>query len=126
MGRGVPGVDERDVVGLHLDAGEEGGAGLLAVPGEFEDGPAAVGLVLDGGVLEVADVELANTAVGAGGGEDVAFFGEVDVVDLLVVGDELREDRPLLDVPDRARGVDRAGPDQVLELGVPVERSQRR
>lgn len=59
----VPGVDHGDVVGFHLDAGQEGGVGFLPVPGQFEDGTAPFAFVLDRGVLEIPDVELADTAV---------------------------------------------------------------
>lgn len=59
----VPGIDHRDVVGFHLDAGKESGVGFLAIPSEFEDWTAPFAFVLDGGVLEIPDVELADTAV---------------------------------------------------------------
>ena len=50
----------------------------------------------------------------------------MDIVDFLVVRDELGEDCGLFDVPDGAGGVDGTGADEVGQLGVPVEGSQRR
>ena len=102
----VPGVDHGDVVGFHLNAGEETGVGFFAVPGQFEDGPSPFGFVLHRGVLQVPDVELPDASVGTYRGEDVPLLREVDIVDLLVVGDELGEDSLLFDVPDCAGGVD--------------------
>ena len=75
-------------------------------------------------MLQVSDVELPHTAISTNRGEDISLLGEVDVVDLLVVGDELGEDGLLLDVPDGAGGIDGAGADEVGELGVPVEGGQ--
>jgi hypothetical protein len=121
LGGEVPGVDHGDVVGFHFDAGQESGVGVLAVPGQLQDGPALIGLVLHRRVLEVADVELAHAAVCAHRGEDVALFGKVDVVDLLVMSDELGKNAGFLDVPDGAGGVDGTGADEVAEFGVPVE-----
>lgn len=47
------------------------------------------------------------------------------VIDFLIVGDELGEDCCFFDVPDGAGGVDGAGANEVVELGVPVEGGQR-
>ena len=77
-------------------------------------------------MLQVTDIKLTHTPVGPHRCEYVPLPGEVDIVDLLVVGDELREDSGLLDVPDRAGRVDRTGADEVGQLGVPVEGGQRR
>ena len=62
-------------------------------------------------MLQVPDVKLPHTAVGANRGENVPLLGEVDVVNLLIVGDELGKDGLLLDVPDGAGGVDGTGAD---------------
>ena len=124
IGEEIPRVDHGDVVGLHLDAGQEAGVGLLSVPGQFKDRPTPFSLILHRGMLQVPDIELPDAAVCSHTGEDVPFFGEVDVVDFFVVGDQLREDGCLFDVPDGAGGVDGAGADQVVQLGVPVEGSQ--
>ncbi len=45
----------------------------------------------------------------------------MNIVDFLIVGDELREDRGLFDVPDGAGGVDGAGTNEVGKFRVPVE-----
>ena len=49
----------------------------------------------------------------------------MDIVDLLIMRDELCEDSGFLNVPNSAGSIDGAGPNQIMELGVPVERGQR-
>jgi hypothetical protein len=121
----IPGVDHCDVVGFHLDTGQKTSVGLLSIPGQFKYRSTTFGLILNRRVLQVPNIELSDAAVGSNTGEDVPFFREVDVVDFFVVSDELREDSCLFDVPDGAGGVDRAGTDQVVELGIPVKGSER-
>lgn len=75
-------------------------------------------------MFQVPDIELPDTAICAHRGKDVLVFGEVNVVDLFVVCNQLGVHCPFLDVPDGARGVYGAGPDQVDFLRVPIEGSQ--
>ena len=72
-------------------------------------------------MLKVPDVELPNTAVCADGCEDIPISGEMNVIDFLVMGDELREDCAFLNVPDGAGSIDGGIANQVFEFGVPVE-----
>lgn len=75
-------------------------------------------------MLEVPDVELPDATVCSHRCKNVPFLRKMDVVDLLIMSDELCEDGFLFDVPDGAGGVDGAGADEVVELGVPVEGSE--
>ena len=75
-------------------------------------------------MLQVSNVELPDATVCSHTCKDVSFLGEVDVVDLFIMSDELGEDCCLFDIPDSAGGVDGASSDEVVELGVPVEGSQ--
>ena len=86
-----PDVQDDDLAGVHGDSGEV--VGVLLVPGEAEEGRVAGVFVDDGGVLEVAQIEHPHGPVGTNRSEHVAAaagFTEGDVVDLLVVGDQLR------------------------------------
>eukprot|EP00964_Phaeocystis_antarctica_P106193 scaffold71118_cov27-Phaeocystis_antarctica.AAC.1 len=67
-----------------------------------------------------------HRAVGTDGSEHVHARREGQVVDLLVVGDELRLGLHLGDVPDGAGRVDGRGADDVGVSLVPVEGSERR
>ena len=66
-----------------------------------------------------------DTAVSSYGGKNILVFGEMDVIDFFVVGDQLGIDRPFLNVPDGASSVDGACPNEVYFFGVPIERGQR-
>ena len=107
--------------GEGMGEGERGGRTFVVVAA------AAVfffvgGLVENGAVLEAAEVEHADGAVGAAGDEDVDAVGaEADVEDFFVVGDQLRFCGQGRDVPDGAGGVDAGGDDEAGGEGVPVE-----
>mmetsp|Transcript_9537 Transcript_9537/g.22586 ORF Transcript_9537/g.22586 Transcript_9537/m.22586 type:complete len:203 (-) Transcript_9537:360-968(-) len=77
-------------------------------------------------MLQAAEVEEADRAVGADRGENLSAARERDVVHLLVVRDQLRLCLPGLDVPDGAGGIDGGGADDGGVRLVPVERRQRR
>lgn len=117
----VPAVDHSHVVGLHLDTGQEGSVGLLPVPGQFEYRPAPLRLVLHRRMLQVPYIELSDTAICPHRCEDIALFREMNIVHLLIVSNQLREDSCLFNVPYRAGGIDGSSTDEVVELWVPVE-----
>lgn len=79
----------------------------------------------DGGVFFVTQIEDSYGAVRGHGGED-SCLAPGDVVDLLVVGDELRLHDGALNVPDGAGGVDAGGADAVVIDVVPVEGGEGR
>jgi len=101
-------VEDDYFVGLVHDGCEV--VGVVAVPGDSEEGQ-FLRLEDDGGVFEFSEVEVADGAVLACGGEGVHVVREGDVVHRLVVRDQLRFDALLVHVPDRAGRVDRGGAD---------------
>lgn len=84
-------------------------------------------LVDNGAVLEAAEVEHADTAVGAAGDEDVDAVGaEADVEDFFVVGDQLGLGCQSWDIPDRTGGVNRGCNDERWRDCIPIKRGERR
>ena len=61
-------------------------------------------------MLEVPQVKVANRAVFPAGGKNMRVT-KANIVDSRVVSDQLRRNGLLLDVPDRARRINRRGAD---------------
>mmetsp|Transcript_454 Transcript_454/g.1152 ORF Transcript_454/g.1152 Transcript_454/m.1152 type:complete len:382 (-) Transcript_454:162-1307(-) len=124
-----PDVEHHDLVGVHGDRRQV--VGILFVPRQPQQRhrrpPLPVRTFVDDRrVLEAAQIEHADGAIGADRREDVDARREREVIHLFVVRDQLRFGLHLGDVPDGAGRVDRAGADDVRILLVPVERRQRR
>lgn len=62
-------------------------------------------------MLQVSDVELPDTAISSNRREDVPLPGEVDIIDLLVMCDELGKYCRFFDVPDGAGSIDAGSTD---------------
>ena len=60
-------------------------------------------------MLQISNIELSDTAISPNRGEDISFFGEMDVINFFIVSDELSKDGGFFDVPDGAGGIDGAG-----------------
>ena len=75
-------------------------------------------------MLEGSDVEMSDGAISTRGGEGIRIFSEPDIEDLLVMSNQLRLDLLLLDVPDRARGVNGTRAQGGGVSLIPVEGSQ--
>ena len=60
-------------------------------------------------MLQISNIELSDTAIGANGGEYISFSREMNVIDFFIVGDELSKDGGFFNVPDGAGGIDGAG-----------------
>ena len=72
-------------------------------------------------MLQISDIELPHTAISTHRSKYISLSGEVDIVDLFIMGDELCENCLLLYVPDSASSVNGTGANQIGHLWVPVK-----
>lgn len=93
---------------------------VVHVEEDAEDGDAA-GVVDYEGVLEVAQVELADLAILTAGDELGLLVGEVEVVYGRFVGDELFYDLLFVEVPHATRAVDTPTSQRFDPTAIPVE-----
>eukprot|EP00982_Pelagococcus_subviridis_P012854 31198-Pelagococcus_subviridis.AAC.22 len=122
--RGVPNVQDDHLAVVHLHRRHV--PRVLLVPRESEQRRVRLrGLVYDRAVVFIPQVEHSNAAV-RGDAREHLRSPPRDVVHLLVVRDELRVHSLSLEIPYRARRVQRRRPDPLELLLVPVERRQRR
>lgn len=75
-------------------------------------------------MLKVPDIKLPDTSISSNRSKDISFFGEVDIVNFLIMSDQLSENSGFLDVPDSTGSIDRTSADEVVELWIPVKRCQ--
>lgn len=97
---------------------------VISIPGDLQNGN-VFHFVEDSGVLKCPQIELPDAAIGSAWGKYVLLFGEMDVVHFFIMGNKLCEDCLLLDVPNAAGGVNRAGAHKVKGSRVPVKRCER-
>ena len=71
----------------------------------------------------IAEIEHSERSVGGNRSKN-ARLPPRNIVDFLIVGDQLRLDHPMLDIPYRARGVDATRADSSRLNFVPVEGSE--
>lgn len=117
-------VEYGDFVAVHHDRRYQ--FGVHAVPHQTHKRSLVLIIIEYIGVGEVSNIELSDGPVGAGGGEGEDSGGEGEVVDLLLVRYELRLDRLLRQVPQRARRVYAARAHCARVVHVPVKRRQWR
>lgn len=121
----VPWVDHGHIVRFHLDTRKKSCIGLFPIPRQFQNGSPSISFILNRGMLQIPNVELPHTAISSDGGENIALSGEVNIIHLFIMSDQLGKNSWFFNIPNGAGSVDWGSSDEVVELRVPVERSER-
>ena len=107
----LPDIHDCNVVLLHFDKRQHMMTGLLSVPCEFQNGSGFLCLIKHWTMLKVPKIKLSNWTISSSWCKNISFTGKMNIINLFVVRNELSKNRFLLNVPNSACSIYRAGTD---------------
>jgi hypothetical protein len=120
---GVPNVQDLDIVGVSLDGGQV--KHVLLVPSNSKQRLFVLTFIDDGAMLKISQIEVSDRAIFSARSKH-KIIPEANVVNCTLMRYQLSLHTLPFDVPNGARGVDRAGSDEIWLFLIPVKRSDGR